>query len=151
MAGTRNIYAMDDETHLPDDLRLGDPRLDAEHGEFARLSQRLLVATAEQALAALDALEAHALNHFTAEDADLRRIGGANATCHLDEHAAVLKSLGEVREVLKRPQPPVDLHRRLALQLMDWLPEHVQAMDAGLAVVRTQERLGGAPVRIKAR
>ena len=139
---------MNDERQIPDDLKLGDPQLDAEHGEFARLSQRLLAATTAEALAALDALDTHARQHFTAEDADLRRIGGANTTCHLDEHAAVLKSLAEVRDVLQGPQPPADLHRRLAMQLMDWLPEHVQAMDAGLAVVRTQDRLGGAPVRI---
>ena len=134
--------------HPGDNLQLGDPALDAEHAEFAKLSQHLLAAPPHAALAALDDLRAHAERHFAAEDADLRRIGGPNTTCHLDEHAAVLKSLGEVRDLVERAEPAPELYQRLAVHLLDWLPEHVQHMDAGLATVRTQDRLGGAPVRI---
>lgn len=132
-------------------LNLGDPVLDREHIELKRLIEALLQAPAAEALAALDALKAHAGKHFELEDGDLRRLGGANATCHLDEHAAVLRSLDEVREVLARPEPPPDLTRRLATELMRWLPEHVQAMDAGIASVRTKERFGGVPIQLTRR
>jgi hemerythrin len=132
-------------------LTLGDPVLDREHAELQRLVDALRRAAPAGALAALDALKAHAAMHFGLEDGDLRRLGGANATCHLDEHAAVLRSLDEVRAVLERPQPPADLVGRLTAELSRWLPEHVQAMDASIASVRTQERFGGARIRITRR
>ncbi len=132
-------------------ITLGDPALDREHAELQRLIVALMQAPADRVAAALDALRTHAGKHFELEDADLRRVGGANATCHLDEHAAVLRSLDEVRQVLARPEPPLDMIPRLAAELMRWLPEHVQVMDAGIASVRTKERLGGAPVQITRR
>ena len=90
--------------------------------------------------------------HFGFEDDHLRHVGDANATCHLDEHAAVLRSLDEVGAVLARPEPaPRDLTRRLATELLRWLPEHVQVMDAGIATARTRERFGGGPVQITRR
>ena len=132
-------------------LTLGDPVLDREHAELQRLIDALREAPPSQALAALDALRSHAALHFGQEDGDLRRLGGANATCHLDEHAAVLRSLDEVREVLEQLQAPSGLIGRLVAELTRWLPEHVQAMDAGIASVRTRERFGGVPVQITRR
>jgi hemerythrin len=132
-------------------LTLGDPVLDQEHAELQRLIDALRQAAPAEAMGALDALRAHAASHFGQEDGDLRRLGGANATCHLDEHAAVLRSLDEVRAVLGRPQPSADLVGRLAAELTRWLPEHVQAMDASIASVRTKERFGGVPVQISRR
>jgi hemerythrin-like metal-binding protein len=132
-------------------LTLGDPILDREHAELQRLIDALHQAPPQETLAALDALQAHAASHFALEDDELRRLGGANATCHLDEHAAVLRSLDEVRAVLGQPQPPGQLASRLAAELSRWLPEHVQAMDASIASVRSKERFGGAPVQITRR
>ncbi|UUZ64578.1 hypothetical protein LP417_06275 [Polaromonas sp. P1-6] len=92
------------------------------------------------------------MNTSTCEDADLRRMGGHNATCHLGEHAAVLKSLDEVHSILSDSVTAPELGQRLVvsltLELQRWLPEHVREMDAGLAAVRSQSRLGGAPVRL---
>jgi hemerythrin-like metal-binding protein len=135
----------------PGSLTLGDPVLDREHAELQRLIDALHDARPDAALSALDALKAHATSHFGQEDVDLRRLGGANATCHLDEHAAVLRSLDEVRAVLERPQPPAGVVARLAAELTRWLPEHVQAMDASIASVRTKERFGGVPVQLTRR
>ena len=132
-------------------LTLGDPILDQEHAELQRLIEALRQAPPAETLAALDALKSHAAAHFGQEDVDLRRLGGANATCHLDEHAAVLRSLDEVRELLERSQPPAGLVERLTAELVRWLPEHVQAMDASIASVRSKERFGGAPIQISRR
>ena len=132
-------------------LALGDPVLDLEHAELQRLIDALREAPPDQALAALDALKAHAGLHFGQEDEDLRRLGGANATCHLDEHAAVLRSLDEVRAVLEQAQAPAGLVTRLAAELARWLPEHVQAMDASIASARSKERFGGVPIQITRR
>lgn len=133
-------------------LALGDPVLDPDHDELHRLSLLLQVATPRNALAVVEELQAHATTHFAREDEDLRRLGGNNAQCHLDEHAAVLKSLGEVRELFANPEtPPATVERvvaSLSHELLRWLPEHVHEMDSGLAAVRAKERLGGVPVRI---
>ena len=133
-------------------LTLGDPALDQEHAQLQRLIEQLLQAPPAGAMEALARLKAYAAMHFKLEDKDLRRIGDPNANCHLDEHAAVLRSLDEVAALLAGPQPrPVDLTRRLATELLRWLPEHVQVMDAGIASVRTRERFGGAPIQVKRR
>lgn len=132
-------------------ITLGDPGLDQDHAELQRLIDQLLKADAAQAPAALDALKAHAATHFAMEDGELQRIGDSNASCHLDEHAAVLRSLDEVRALLERPDPPRDMVLRLGVELLRWLPEHVQVMDAGIAAVRTRERFGGVPVQITRR
>jgi predicted AAA+ superfamily ATPase len=61
-------------------------------------------------LASLDALQAHASEHFALEDQELRQMRDGNAE-HLDEHAAVLKSMDEVRGIVAagrtRPSPPI--------------------------------------------
>ncbi|HET8746233.1 MAG TPA: hemerythrin [Ramlibacter sp.] len=134
-------------------MELGDAALDAEHAQLQGHALRLLHAAAgEDGLAALQALQAHAREHFAAEDADLRRMEGGNARCHLDEHANVLRSFEEVGAVLARDVLDAEakqrLVQRLALQLLDWLPEHVREMDAAVARQRFQARTGGAPVRI---
>lgn len=126
--------------------------LDRDHVELFRLVLALLDTCGDAAVSALGALRAEAREHFDREDADLRRLGDHNATCHLDEHAAVLKSLDEVHAILSDSATPPVLEQRLVvsltLELQRWLPEHVREMDAGLAAVRSQSRLAGAPVRL---
>lgn len=132
-------------------MELGDPALDAEHAQLQDHALRLLRAPAEGVRAALQALQAHAREHFAAEDAELRQMQGGNARCHLDEHANVLRSFDEVGAVLAGDALDAaakqKLARRLASQLLQWLPEHVQEMDAAVARQRFQARTGGAPVR----
>lgn len=137
------------------DLVLGDPVLDADHAELHRLALQLQAAPAAQVAEVVQALRDHSGAHFAREDEDIRKQGGPNATCHLDEHAAVLKSLAEVLVLLGDPATPVENVERirsgLSQELLRWLPEHVSQMDASVATGRTQERLGGAPVKITRR
>jgi hemerythrin len=136
-------------------LALGDPMLDRDHAELFRLVQVMLSASGEEAVTAFDALRVEAYEHFDREDADLRRLGGNNAACHLDEHAAVLQSLDEVSVIIRDPATSPETTQRLveslALELHRWLPEHVNEMDASLAAVRSQSRFGGAPLRLTRR
>ncbi|MDB5750041.1 MAG: hemerythrin-like metal-binding domain protein [Ramlibacter sp.] len=133
-------------------LTLGDPALDQDHAHLQELIAQLFDARPEQAASSLDALRAHAARHFAVEDADLLAMQDGNAKCHVDEHAAVLKSLDEVRALLGGETMSAEarsaLLRRLAVHLRDWLPEHVQQMDAGVAAHRSKRRFGGAPVQI---
>ena len=141
--------------NTPSELKLGDDTLDRDHAELQSLAVRLLSAAPENRLAALDALREHAQRHFGEEDADLRLMNDGNVTCHLDEHANVLKSFDEVHAALLADVYDAafkdDMARRLALQLMQWLPEHVQQMDAAVASHRAKRRFGGAPVVISRR
>lgn len=131
---------------------LGDLELDDDHARLHGCIAQLLDARGDELVPALDALNRCASRHFEAEDADLRGMRDGNAQCHLDEHGAVLKSLSEVREVLVAdrlgPQQKFGLVRRLGVQLLEWLPHHVQEMDAAVARWRVQQRFGGAPVQI---
>ncbi len=130
---------------------LGDPSLDTEHRELERLIDQLADAPAEQMLGCLDALTARASDHFADEDRDLREMKSGDASCHLDEHAAVLKSLREVRGLVEAdPSAPrsINLVAGLSSELQRWLPEHVFAMDAGIANQRSRRRLGGLPIVI---
>ncbi|WP_439590255.1 bacteriohemerythrin [Hydrogenophaga sp.] len=133
-------------------LNLGDPVLDEDHARLLHLADQLLKAPSGGAVPSLEALRAHAAEHFAVEDLELHTMQDGNTQCHLDEHAAVLRSLDEVREVLLQEGTPTEakdsLVRRLATQLREWLPEHVQAMDAGVATHRMRRRFGGAPVKI---
>ena len=130
---------------------LGDPMLDGDHARLLDLV-RALASSGHNAMPALEALRTEAREHFGREDAELRTLGGNNAVCHLDEHAAVLKSLDEVHLILGETATTRAMEQQLvfslSLELLRWLPEHVREMDAGLAAVRTKSRFGGAPLRI---
>jgi hemerythrin-like metal-binding protein len=130
-------------------LALGDPKLDSDHNELSRLIEQLATAPPERAVEALRALQRHATEHFTMEDQDLRDMKDGNASCHIDEHAAVLNSLEEVC-VHVAPDPASDRSQdmlvRLVAELRRWLPVHVLEMDAAVASSRTKKRLGGAPI-----
>lgn len=132
---------------------IGDEDLDREHATLFTLIERLLKAdAADTLLAHFDAMQDHAQRHFAAEDVDLRHMSAGNTECHLAEHAAVLKSLAEVRDVLLNAalQAPekLALVRRLASQLIQWLPVHVQEMDGAVAKHRSHVRFGGATVQL---
>lgn len=132
------------------ELRLGDAALDQDHARLESLIIQLRDAHFTNAVSALDALHEDARQHFDLEDIELREIRDGNAECHVDEHAAVLKSLEQVSDVLKKNESSQDdqtaLVHRLATQLLLWLPEHVRAMDAGVATYRAKKRFGGVPM-----
>ncbi|QHE85506.1 hemerythrin domain-containing protein [Hydrogenophaga sp. BPS33] len=137
---------------LPTHLRLGLSSLDAEHADLHQAILVLRDASHDNVQPALQALRAQAAAHFASEDQDLRQMKDGNASCHIDEHAAVLKSLDEVDEILSNAESTDDTKSRLVRMLVDellrWLPEHVNEMDAAVAVHRSKHRFGGAPVKL---
>jgi hemerythrin-like metal-binding protein len=133
-------------------MSLGDALLDRDHSELFRLVHALFDTPWDGLITAFDRLRTEARDHFGREDTDLRRLGGNNAACHLDEHAAVLKSLDEVHSILGNSATSSAMAQRLvaslSLELLRWLPEHVSEMDADLAAVRSKSRFGGVPMRL---
>lgn len=137
--------------HTEPTLTLGDPRLDRDHAELQRLAQRLAqTRNRQEVLAALDALARHCAAHFATEDEDLRLMqGNDDAVCHIDEHAAVLKSLAEVKDWVNANDDAAgtaNLVQSLCAELERWLPEHVHYMDSAVAAYRSKNRFGGVPV-----
>ena len=65
----------------------------------------------------------------------------------MNEHAAVLKSVREVQELLALGDTGVC--RRLARELANWFPGHADYLDSALAHWMCQQRLGGKPVVIR--
>jgi hemerythrin len=132
-----------------DEFELGHPGMDATHREFVSCVDALLRAPDGDLPARLEALAEHTTRHFAEEDEAMRR-GAYNAGgCHVDEHAAVLKSLGEVRVALGQGRRVVV--RAFAQALAEWFPEHARVMDQGLARWMAERRLGGAPIVIRRR
>ena len=125
---------------------LGHPGMDATHREFVACVAAMLDADDGALAAALEVFGAHARRHFAEEDRQMAVTRYGSAGCHVDEHAAVLKSLDEVRDALARGRHEVV--RSFARALADWFPEHARVMDQGLARWLIERELGGAPVRI---
>lgn len=126
---------------------VGHGDMDETHHEFVDCVDALLRASDSQQSAALEAFAEHAQRHFHEEDEAMRHSAYGSAGCHVDEHAAVLKSLDEVRAALAVGRHAVV--RDFAWALAEWFPRHAQVMDLGLARWLNQRRLGGAPVLIQ--
>jgi hemerythrin len=130
-----------------DAFELGHDEMDGTHREFVTCVDAMLQAADEDQATALAAFAAHARRHFADEDRWMAQASYGNAGCHVDEHAAVLKSLHEVGAALASGRHGVV--RSFARALVDWFPEHAQVMDQGLARFLVERRLGGAPVVIR--
>jgi hemerythrin len=132
-----------------DEFEVGHEDMDATHREFVSCVDALLGAANDELPARLAALAEHMKRHFAEEDEAMRR-GAYNAGgCHVQEHAAVLKSLEEVQAALCEGRAAVV--RAFAEALALWFPEHARVMDLGLARWLAQQRLGGAPILIRRR
>jgi hemerythrin len=132
-----------------EEYALGHDAMDETHREFVACVDAMLRADNAALGPALEAFAQHARRHFADEDQAMRQTGYGSAGCHIDEHAAVLKSLEEVRAALADRKSHVV--RAFARALVDWFPEHARVMDMGLARWLVQRRLGGAPIAIRPR
>ncbi|WP_084688416.1 bacteriohemerythrin [Paraburkholderia oxyphila] len=132
-----------------DDYALGHRSMDETHHEFVACVNALLTVGDDGIAAALETFAEHANRHFGEEDDAMLVSAYGSAGCHIDEHAAVLRSVDEVREALAQGQTHVV--RAFAKALADWFPEHVRVMDQGLARWLVQQELGAAPVVIRRR
>jgi hemerythrin len=132
-----------------DDYALGHQTMDETHREFVACVHTLLTTEDSNLENALDAFGEHARRHFGDEDAAMRETAYGSAGCHIEEHAAVLRSLDEVRALLAEGR--TEVVRSFAQALMDWFPEHVRVMDQGLARWLIQRQLGASPVVMRRR
>ncbi len=132
-----------------EEFSVGVSSMDDTHLEFVECVDAMLRADDAGLPQALRAFTEHARSHFGQEDRDMQASAYGSAGCHVDEHAAVLRSAEEVRLALEQGRPQVV--RAFAQALADWFPEHARVMDLGLARWLVQRRLGGSPVVIRPR
>jgi hemerythrin len=132
-----------------EDFAVGHEAMDETHREFVDCVDAMLRADESELSATLEAFADHARRHFGEEDQAMRETGYGSAGCHVDEHAAVLNSVEEVRAALALGHTHVV--RSFAHALADWFPRHAAVMDMGLARWLVQRRLGGSPVVIRPR
>lgn len=121
--------------------------MDQTHEEFVELIGALTVSSDDRMALAVDAVLAHARRHFGEEDRWMTETAFPARECHANEHAAVLQSIEAVRDRVERGERFTG--RRLAEALTEWLPAHLDYLDAPLAHWMCKRRLGGKPVVVR--
>ena len=130
-----------------DHLLMGHGPMDELHEEFVKLIALLQTAEDSELPSLLQAMQTHLQHHFAEEDQWMLSTAFPPRDCHIDEHAAVLKSVAEVR--VKLAEGNVALCRDLTKALVDWFPGHATHLDSALAHWLSKQRFGGKPVVIR--
>lgn len=144
---------MNDRKHAPETPLRGDrvgelgyAPMDRMHGEFEELLSRAAGPRRHDWVEVLSAVDAHLREHFDAEDRWMRETDFPPRDCHMDEHAAVLRSCGEVLALARmgnlEPAP------RFLDELRRWFPPHADHLDSALAAWMCKRQYGGQPVVI---
>ncbi|MGF6638094.1 hemerythrin [Paraburkholderia sp. MM5496-R1] len=107
---------------------------------------KLVTCNDTTAVAAVEAFEQHAVSHFDQADEWMRTTNFPPRDCHIDEHAAVLKSVGEVKAAVAEGRAGAELAHDLGLHLFEWFPGHADYLDSALAAWMTKRTMGGKPV-----
>lgn len=113
-------------------LNLAMPFMDQTHIEFVDLLAAVQTARDDALVSRWQDLIDHTDAHFGQEDRWMADTGFAPGSCHMTQHAVVLKVLREGLALGQQGQlPPI---RQMAHELTIWFPQHAQTMDAGLAL-----------------
>ncbi|MEZ0603217.1 bacteriohemerythrin [Paraburkholderia sp. IW21] len=131
-----------------DGFLLGFAPMDETHHEFVECVAVLQQCNEAAVPGALAAFEKHAIAHFEQEEQWMQRTSFPAAQCHADEHAAVLRSVREVAQML-RDGATFQVARELAEALADWFPGHADYMDAALSHWMSKRTHGGLPVVLR--
>jgi len=130
-----------------DSLLLGEPQMDRVHQEFADLVGRLQQAADNELAPLLGEFATHTRAHFDMENQWMVETAFPPRECHIDEHAAVMKSVDEVRALLA--QGNTAICRSLVDELVLWFPSHAHHLDSALAHWISKLRTGGKPVVVR--
>ncbi|RPH41687.1 MAG: hemerythrin [Burkholderiales bacterium] len=147
MSDTGTPQAAEPVIGWSDAFVLGHEPMDATHREFVALVRAMQTGPEEALPGLLEAFETHARRHFADEDRWMVETGFPPRDCHIDEHAAVLRSVVQVREVVARGE--TGQVRRLADALADWFPGHADWLDSALAHWLCKRAYGGKPVVLR--
>ena len=113
-------------------LALDMPMMDDTHEEFIALLGAAVQAPDASLLSHWAQLIDHTQAHFDREDQWMADTGFASGNCHATQHSVILEVM---REGGKRGLAgELDLVRQMAHELGLWFANHVQSMDAALAL-----------------
>lgn len=118
--------------------------MDEVHSEFESLLHKALTSDGSALLEALKPLVEHLKMHFDMEDQWMTETGFPARDCHVDEHAAVLRSAEEVMALATQGNNQVV--RAFAEELARWFPGHADYLDSALATWMCKRQFGGKPV-----
>jgi hemerythrin len=138
---------MDEGLAWSDALLLGHGPTDRLHREFVEVVQALFTCSEADLAAALRGFIAHAEAHFGEEDRAMAESAFPAGDCHVDEHAAVLRSAREVLALVEAGDAAIG--REFAAELARWFPAHVAHLDSALVHWLVKRRHGGAPVVLR--
>lgn len=130
-----------------DGFLLGYIPMDHVHREFVDCVTALQCAPEDGLVPAMDALAKHCEAHFAEENRWMLETEFPARECHVNEHAAVLQSVHEVRQLLVAGN--VTVCRRLGDELANWFPGHADYLDSALAHWMCKRTLGGKPVILR--
>jgi hemerythrin len=123
---------------------LGYEPMDTLHVEFDELLTLANSPGEHDWPALLGRIDAHLRQHFEAEDRWMSETDFPPRDCHMDEHAAVLKSSGEVLALAV--QGDTSHAKRFVEELARWFPGHADYLDSALAAWMCKRQFGGRPV-----
>ena len=141
--------ASDNSLAWSDARLLGFTPMDDVHEEFYTLALKLVTCSDASAADAIERFEQHAISHFEQEDEWMRSTNFPPRDCHLAEHAAVLKSVGDVKQAVALGEAGADVVRSLGMALFDWFPIHADYLDSALAAWMTKQTMGGKPIVLR--
>jgi len=125
-------------------IKLGFLPMDEIHEEFDTLVARTLTCADTELPEQLELLLQHLRSHFNTEDQWMQLTNFPARECHINEHAAVLRSAEQVQPLVVAGN--IEIGRTFATELDKWFRTHADYLDSALAVWMCKRRLGGAPV-----
>ncbi|ABE36482.1 hemerythrin-like metal-binding domain protein [Paraburkholderia xenovorans LB400] len=148
LANGHSPVAAEETFGWSDRFLLGFAAMDETHREFVDRVAALKRASDAELPARLAEFAQHAVAHFAQEERWMTTTAFPAAQCHADEHAAVLRSVREVEQML-RDGAALTLARDLTQALIDWFPAHADYMDAALSHWMSKRTHGGLPVVLR--
>lgn len=130
-----------------DAFLLGYDPIDETHHEFVSIVGAMLRCSDDEFPAYMDAFVKHAKEHFEAEDKMMTMTEFPSRECHMEEHAAVLKSAYQVRALVTVGN--IEIGRSLAQELTRWFPGHADYLDSALAQWMCKRKFGGKPIVLR--
>jgi hemerythrin-like metal-binding protein len=123
---------------------LGYDPMDTIHAEFVELLAAANAPGARDWPSLLSRIDSHLRSHFEAEDRWMSETDFPPRECHIDEHAAVLKSSAEVLALAM--QGDMSAAPSFTAELARWFPGHADYLDSALAAWMCKRQFGGKPV-----
>ncbi len=128
---------------LTPSLTTGNAEIDRHHADFIDALNAVGTAQGDAVLAALDHLQTHCDAHFAFENAQMTVSNFPPIGCHIGEHEMVTETVRAVRQ--RVADGNVQMAQSLGPALTQWFENHVQSMDAVLALYLAQPPQAYAP------